>query len=246
VRSLGLLFTFPALLLGQNSIDFTARYWMPQMASRIRVERTGFGTDIDAQRDLGMSDTNFPEGDVTWQHGRNRVRFSYTPIDYTGDQTVTRTIVFRGQPYTVGTRVVSEIEAQHLQLSWANQFIRLHEGAFRLGPMVEADGFLLRGRLDAPALGVAQTEDLKAGLPTVGLAMDIQPRRTIDIYGQVSGMKAGSYGYFVESDAGVKVYPWRHLVVTAGYRTFNLHVESTPDFARMRLRGAFVGAGFRF
>jgi hypothetical protein len=62
----------------------------------------------------------------------------------------------------------------------------------------------------------------------------------------VSGMKAGSYGYFVESDAGVKVYPWRHLVVTAGYRTFNLHVESTPDFARMRMRGAFVGAGVRF
>jgi hypothetical protein len=174
---------------------------MPQMASRIRVEAAGFGTDIDAQRDLGMTDTNFPDGDATWQHGRNRVRFSYTPIDYTGDQTVTRSIVFRGQSYTVGTRVVSEIEARHLQLSWANQFIRLHEGMFRIGPMVEADGFVLRGSLNAPAFGVAQSEDLKAGLPTFGLAMDIQPRRTIDIYTQVSGMQVGSYGYFVENAA---------------------------------------------
>jgi hypothetical protein len=216
------------------------------MASRIRVDAAGFGTDIDTRRDLGMPDTNFPEGDFTWQHGRNRVRFSYTPIDYTGDQTVTRTVVFRGQSYTAGTRVVSEIEMQHLQLSWAYQFIRVGEGKFRIGPMVEANGFLMRGSLQAPELGFGQAEELKAGTPTVGLAMDIQPHRAVDVYAQVSGMKAGSYGYFVESDAGVKVYPWRHLVVTAGYRTFNLHVESTPDFARMRMRGAFVGAGVRF
>jgi hypothetical protein len=246
MRRLGLLFTFPALLLGQNSVDFTARYWMPQMASRIRVNAAGFGADIDARQDLGMADTNFPEGDVTWQRGRSRLRFEYTPIDYTGDRTVTRTILFRGQPYTVGTRVVSEMEVRHLQLSWAFQFVRAREGKFRLGPLVEANGFLMRARLDAPALGVGQTEELGAGLPTIGLAMDIQPRRWVDIYGQVSGMKAGSYGYFVESDSGVKVFPWRHLVVDAGYRTFNLHVESDPDFARLRLRGPFVGVGFRF
>ena len=216
------------------------------MASRIRAEAAGLGTDIDARRDLGMPDANFPAGDFLWQHGRSRVRFSYTPIDYTGDQTVTRTLLFRGQPYTVGTRVASEIAAQHLQFSWAYQFLRTHEGKFRIGPIVEADGFLMRGSLEAPAVGIRQTEDLKAGLPTVGLAMDFQPQRWVDIYGQVSGMQAGSYGYFVESDSGVKAYPWKYLVVTAGYRTFNLHVESTPDFARMRMRGAFVGAGLRF
>lgn len=246
MRRLGLLFTFPALLLGQNSLELTGRYWMPQMASRIRVDAAGFGADIDARRDLGMPDTNFPEGDLTWQSGRSRVRFEYTPIDYTGDQTVTRTIVFRGQPYTVGTRVVSEMEVRHLQLSWAFQFLRAREGKFRLGPLIEANGFLMRAKLAAPVVGVAQSEELSAGLPTAGLAMDIQPRSWVDFYGQVSGMKAGSYGYFVESDSGVKVFPWRHLVVTAGYRTFNLHVESEPDFARLRLRGPFVGAGFRF
>lgn len=216
------------------------------MASRIRVGANGLGADIDAQRDLGVADTNFPGGDFTWRRGRNRVRFSYLPIDYTGDQTVTRTILFRGQSYTVGTRVVSELEVEHLQLSWTNQFIRAGEGKFRIGPMLEADGFLMHSSLQAPAAGFGQTEDLKAGLPTVGVAIDIQPVPWVDIYGQVSGMKAGSYGYFVESDSGVKVYPWRRLVLTAGYRTFNLHVESTPDFARMRLRGPFVGAGFRF
>lgn len=218
------------------------------MGSRIRVEQNGFGTDIDARRDLGMPDTNFPQGGFTWQRGRSRVRFEYTPIDYSGDQTVARTIIFRGQPYTVGTRVVSELEVRHLQLSWVYQFIRTREGRFRIGPMIEADGFLMRGSLAAPNLPTPfqQTENLSAGLPTVGLAMDIQPHRAIDIYGEAAGMQAGSYGYFIASDSGVKVRAWKHLVLTGGYRTFNLHVENSPDFARLRLRGPLAGAGFRF
>jgi hypothetical protein len=78
------------------------------------------------------------------------------------------------------------------------------------------------------------------------LALDIQPWRWIDIYGQAAGMDLGSYGYFIGSDAGVKVTAWRHLLLTAGYRTFNLHVENSPDFARLHIGGPFVGAGFRF
>jgi hypothetical protein len=44
----------------------------------------------------------------------------------------------------------------------------------------------------------------------------------------------------------VKVTAWRHVLLTAGYRTFNLHVENSPDFARLHIGGPFVGAGFRF
>ena len=239
---------FPALLLGQNSVEFTGRYWIPQMASRIRVEANGFGTEIDARRDLGIEDTNFPAGGFTWQHGRSRLHFEYTPIDYSGDQTVTRTVVFAGRQYTVGTRVVSDLEVRHLQLGWSYQFINFGEGKFRLGPMMEVNGFLMRGSLAAPNLTVPfqQTEDLKAGIPTVGIAMDIQPHKNVDIYGQVSGMDAGNYGHFVTSDSGVKVTAWKHLLLTAGYRTCNLNVNTSNDFAHLRLRGPFVGAGFRF
>ncbi len=151
-------------------------------------------------------------------------------------------------PGTVDRRFRRAPDVQHLQLSWAFQFIRVKDGKFRLGPMVEADGFLLHGKLAAPNLTtpITETEDLWAGLPTVGLAMDINPVRTIDIFGEASGMRAGSYGYFVSSDAGVRVRALRHLLLTAGYRTFSLHVESSPDFAHMRLHGPFIGAGFSF
>jgi hypothetical protein len=220
---------------------------MPQMATQLRVEANGFGTDIDARRDLGMADTHFPAGNFIWQHGRSRLRFDYTPIDYSGDETVTRTVLFGGREYTVGTRVVSELEVRHLQLSWAYQFVNLGEGRFRLGPMVEANGFLMRGSLAAPNLAAPfqRTEDLKIGLPTIGAVMTIQPHHAVEIYAQMAGMKIGDYGSFVGSDSGVKAW-WKHVVVTAGYRTFNLNARVSPDFAHMRLRGPFVGAGFRF
>jgi hypothetical protein len=237
-----------ATLSAQPTFDFEGRYWMPRMTPRIRVDAAGFGTDIDAQRDLGMANTNFPEGQFTYHSaGHHRLRFTFTPIDFAGDNFVSRTIVFRGTQYTFGTRVVSELQVQHLQLSWAYQFSAA-DGRVKIGPMVEADGFLISGRLQAPDIGtpVDQKESLSAGILAAGLALDIRPHRRIDICGEAAGMKAGSYGYFVGSDAGVHVRPWRGLLFSVGYRTFNLHVTNTPDFARLNMRGPFVGAGWRF
>ena len=215
------------------------------MASTVRVSSAGLGADIDARRDLGIADTNFPAGSFAWQHGRSRLRFDYTPIDYSGDQTVTRTSLFGGRQYTGGTRVVSDLEVRHLQLSWAYQFIDVHHGAFRLGPQFEANGFLFRGALDAPALSLQRTEDLKVGVPTVGALMTIQPHRGIEIYAQMSGMKVGDYGSYVGSDIGLKGY-WHHILLTGGYRTLNLTARVSDDALHLRLRGPFIGAGFRF
>jgi hypothetical protein len=233
-------------MLAQTSIELTGRYWIPRMSARVRVEANGLGTDIDARRDLGMADGKFPSGSVEFRHGRARLRFDYTPIDSSGDQNITRTVVFGGREYTVGTRVVSGLEVKHLALSWSYQFVHIGEGRFRLGPMAEVNGFLLRGSLAALNLSFARTEDLKVGIPTVGALMTIQPHRAVELFAQMAGMKIGDYGSFVGSDAGVKVRPWKHLVLAAGYRTFNLNARVSPDFAHIRLGGPFVGAGLRF
>ena len=57
------------------------------MATRLRVESNGIATDIDARRDLGIADTSFPAGAVELRHGRNRLRFDYTPSTAIGHST---------------------------------------------------------------------------------------------------------------------------------------------------------------
>lgn len=235
------------LLPAQRAVEFEGRYWMP--AARSRVSIKGAGTDIRFKEDLGLQDANFPEGRLSYYgRGRSHIHFSYTPIDYAGETTINRTLVFGGRQYTVGARVLSEFEIQHLQLGWAWQFLNIREGAFKLGPVLAGQGFLFRGRLRAPDLqpAVDQEEELMGGLPTVGLAMDINPHRRVNLFADVSGIKLGKYGYFVTSDAGVKIMPARVGFFTVGYRNFNLDLKNEPDFARVILRGVFVGGGARF
>ena len=237
-----LLGLMPVALLAQQSVEFVGRYWMSQMGGLIRVEAGGFGTDIDPRHDLGLGDTGLPEGDFTWRKGRSLLLLSFTPIDYSGDRTVSRTLEFRGRQYTVGTRIVSNLDIKTLELGWAYQF-GLREGIVRVGPLVGADGFLMHGSLVAPEFSIAEKEDLSVGLPVAGLALDITPRKWVDVYGRARGMDVGTYGYYIGSDAGLKLTV-KHVVLTAGYRTFNLHVENSPDFARVRVRGPVVGMGF--
>src|SRR5438045_766049 len=107
-------FLFTLLSIGflsaQTSVELEGRYWFSQLNSKIRVERNGLGTDIDTKNDLGFSDSGFPEGRATLQWGHNRLGFAYEPIDFSGDQTVSRTLLFNGRTYTLGTRVISGLE----------------------------------------------------------------------------------------------------------------------------------------
>ena len=241
----GILLLLGGVLSAQPSIELEGRYWFSNFASRIRVDSGGVGTEIDGRKDLGFSDSNFPSGRVAVYLGHNRISFEYTPIDFSGDQTVSRTVAFNGKTYNVGTRVISGLEVRHLDLAWTYRF-RLADGRVKLGPMVEAQGFLMSGRLRAPAFNIDSREDLSVGIPTVGPALEISPRRMVDIYGEASGMSAGSYGRFIRSEAGVRIRPVTHVQFAAGYRTFNLQVANSPDFTHLHLGGPFIGAGFRW
>ncbi|MCU1237688.1 MAG: putative exported protein [Candidatus Solibacter sp.] len=232
-------------LSAQPHVELEGRYWFSQVNSKIRVEKQGLGTDIDVKNDLGFTDSDFPEGRAAVRWGHSRLSFDYTPIDFSGDRVVSRTLVFNGRTYSFGTQVISDLEAKHLQLGWTYQF-HLLGGRVKLGPMVEAHGFLLSGSLRAPAVNVESKEDLSVGLPTVGPSLEISPHRRIDVYGEASGMSAGDYGHFIRSEAGVRFRPLRFVQFTAGYRTFNLRVANSPDFAHLHLRGPFVGGGFRW
>src|SRR3954464_10495755 len=110
-----------ASLCAQTSVEFEGRYWFSQIDSRFRIEHNNLGTDIDARNDLGFDDSGFPQGRVAVHLGHSRITFQYTPIEFSGDRTVTRTLLFNGRTYTVGTRVVSGLEARHLQLDWTYQ-----------------------------------------------------------------------------------------------------------------------------
>jgi len=224
-------------------IEAEARYWFPELDSQAKYT----GSQFDLKNDVGFSDEDFPEARITWHTGPNsKLRLDYTQVEYEGDKTVTQTIDFSGQSYTVGTRVVSDFEMQYLRLGWIWEFINLFNDTFKLGTIVDIKAIIADLKLAAPSLAISESEDVVGGLPTIGLACEVNPIKKLNIFAELSGLTAGDYGYFFDAEAGVKYIPFKNFSVNGGYRMFKLKVEDNADFAEIEISGPFIGASLRF
>jgi hypothetical protein len=245
-----LIFT-PCLAYAQKgpTLEFEGRYWMPDLKGKVKATEAYIGTDTDFKRDLGIKDENFPEARLTWYTGpKSKIRLAYTQADFEGDENLNRTIEFNGQTYTVGTRVKTDVKVRYLRLGWAWQFIDIGKGVVKLGTLLEGKGFWGKVSLEAPDLSpsIKESEKYLFGLPTLGIALDINPHKMVNVFGEASGLTAGSYGYIYDAEAGIKLIPVKFLSIIVGYRIFEIKAKDNPDYAKLRLHGPFAGATLRF
>src|SRR5947209_753526 len=121
-------------------------------------------------------------------------------------------------------------------------------GKLRVGPVLEAKGFVVEATLKAPATTppLRETEKFAIALPSIGLAIDWSPHPVVDLFAEVSGLTLGDRGHVVDAEAGVRVNLTRFFAIIGGYRLFEVRGEEDSSFARLRLSGPFVGATLRF
>jgi hypothetical protein len=181
-------------------------------------------------------------------HGTQDPRVKSDSGNYEGDTNLTKAIDFNGETYNVGTLVESKLDIRYFRLGWAWQFINMGKGKLKLGTLVEGKVFWANGSLEAPNLSppVKESGNLVFGLPTIGLALDINPHRILNIFVEGSGMYAGSYGYMYDVEAGVKLIPIKILSILAGYRILEFKGQIEHNFVRARVYGPFVGGTVRF
>ena len=245
-----LLAVAPALCLAQQTAgELEGRYWVTNSTQRLKLTEHGAGTDIDLKSDLGFKDHNFPEVRFNWySKRRSKLMIDYFQVSYDGDKDVQRTVAFSGATYTLGTRVVSNLDIRQVKMGWACQFINVAGGKFKLGTLLAGHGLFLDASLAAPNLRtpIKQSGKLAAGFPTVGLALDANPQRKVTIAGDFSGISVGKYGYAVDGELALKFMPVRRLGLTLGYRGFRVNPKFDPEFAVVRISGPFAGASLRF
>jgi hypothetical protein len=235
------------IAIADTKVEFEGRYWITDLTSKAKITEAGTGTDIDFKTDLGIEDENFPEARFTWYIGsKNKLRLAYIQISYSGDKNVEKTIEFGGKTYTVGLRVTTDLDVKYLRLGWAWQFINIDNGKVKFGTLLEAKGFWIDASLKATLPPIEESEDLAAGLPTIGVALDINPHKIVNVFAEISGISAGKYGYFFDTEAGVKIIPIKNLSVIGGYRIFDIKAKDDPDYAKVKISGPFVGATLRF
>jgi hypothetical protein len=234
-------------------LELEGRYWPAVLTGTVRVtgdhgEVPSDISTINLKSDLGLKDKNLKDFRLTLFTGPNsRLRVGYVKMDYSADQNITRTILFNGQMYTVGTRVLTTLNLDYWRYGWVWEFVGGPSSMVKFGTLLEAKRISADAGLSAPELAppVAERKSFSATVPTVGLVLDINPSRMLNIFAEASGMSLGDKGHAWDGEAGLKLVLGSHLVVSGGYRYFDLQVNDKPDFATLKNSGPFVGAGLR-
>jgi hypothetical protein len=239
---------FTGWALAEPVVEAEGRYWITSLKSHAKVtENSIMGTDIDLIDDLGISDEDFPEARLRWNTGPNSMlRLAYTQVSYKGDKAVERTIDFNGQSFLVGAQVSSELDIDYYRLGWAWQFLDLGGGTVNAGPLLEVKAFMVDVSLDAPTLGIKETEDFMIALPTFGGILDINIGEKFNLFAEASGLPSADYGHFFDAELGIKFIPIKNFSIIAGYRVIDIELEDDDSYGEMDMTGPFFGATFRF
>ena len=231
----------------EQRIEVQGRYWISDLEAEAKVIESGIGDKFDFKDDLGIDDENLPEARIIFHTGPNSLlRLGYTQVNYSGDETVSRTVEFKGQSYTAGARVESELDIKYARFGWLWYFLSLADDKVKLGSIVEAKAVMADISLKAPTLSLSDSEHFIGGLPTAGLACQVKPIEKVKFFGEISGIGAGEFGYFFDAEAGIAFVPLEHLSIEAGYRMIDLKAEDDPDFATVQMRGPFLSVTARF
>jgi hypothetical protein len=223
--------------------------WMPSpeitLQSGSLTAATGI-TDIDFVQEFGIEDKTFPE--FRFAVGRShKFRFSYVPMKYEADATITRTITFRGQTFTVGAPASTDIEWDLWRFGYEWDFVSREKGYF--GVVGELKYNKLNASIVSSALSVTAATEQKAPVPTIGVAGRGYPHPLVAISGELTGMKvkAGDFdGKFLDFDINAAVTLGKVIGVQGGYRAVTVDYLIDDDTGDLKMKGPYIGAVVKF
>jgi len=127
------------LLSGSSlALEIGARgyYWFPSLGGTVKVDEASIvGTTIDFDKDLGIEGENYPSVEVFVGLGNHHLSFTHTDIDYSGTNTLTKDIYFKGERYEDEALVDSSIEYKMMDFLYQYDLLDLENilAGFSLG-----------------------------------------------------------------------------------------------------------------
>src|SRR5262245_10358225 len=162
--------------------------WNPTSDMKISSESLGIiGSTIDFKKDLGLTDTHFGEVQLTLRPAtKHKFRFQLIPISYrTTNHTLTRTLIFNGQAYSVGIFVNSELDWKAYRLAYEYDF--LHRDRWFAGFVFDAKYTDVKATLQSSA--VTEFAHAQAPVPTIGGIGRYYVTPNISVTGELTGIK---------------------------------------------------------
>ncbi|MGI8961409.1 MAG: hypothetical protein ACR2IV_16940 [Bryobacteraceae bacterium] len=224
-------------------VEITGSAWVVNSSGTIQAGTALLPSSvIDLKSDLGVTQRQ-PTfyGRLVAKPGRkHRIVIEGTPVRLQGRNTVSRTIIYHGQIFTVGETLQSSADVNYLFGGY--QYNVISRSAGHLGFSVGGAYLNATGTVHGMQSGLAATKSETLGLPLAGAegrVYVIPNRKLLEIDGGIRGMAYGSYGHYVEGtvNGGIGFGP---LTFQAGYRAENADLHSTSNGGNgvnVRLRG---------
>ncbi len=246
--------TFEEPAVGERyHIEASAGFWSPAAAMAISSESLGIpGDTIDFKKDLGLQDQRFNELHLVLRPARkHKLRFQYIPIRYEQSATLTRSIVFNGQRYTVGIPVNSSIEWKAYRFSYEADVVT--RDRWFAGFILDAKYTDVSAALATPILSEAARA--QAPIPAVGGIGRVYVAPNISITGETTVFNLGwlpeslvkdSRGHYVDVDVYGTVNFTNNIGAQIGYRRFDLGYLVEKDTGSFVLKGLYFGVVARY
>jgi len=241
----------------QYKIRFDAGWFYSNPSGTIRAQ--GDTYPVDLVKDLNFSSYSTFAGKVDWKFThKNHFYVVVVPLWTSRTTTLSRDIVWAGNPIHAGALIQSELHAFEVAPGYQYDIIRRRRG--HLGLAVQFDLFHTYAKIAAAAqvtgdgthqAAVSASRTLWAPIPVAGpqfrLYLTNSPR--IFIEGNVYGMYFFGYGNFVSSAGDLGFTLTKHITGNAGYQLgtrLNVNVTSNRIGLDLTQKGPVVGLEFSF
>jgi hypothetical protein len=233
-------------------IEAAAGFWNPSADMSISSESLGIvGTTIDFKNDLGLMDSRFSELHLVLRPARkHKFRFQFIPIDYTQKgHTLSRTVVFNGQAYTLGLPVNSELNWKAFRFAYEYDF--LYRDRWFAGVVLDAKYTDVTATLQAPP-STNEFTHARAPIPAIGGIARFYVVPNVSITGELTGIKipdsvSTKYkAHYADFDAYGTVNFTNNVGAQVGYRTFDIGYKFKSDSGSFVLKGLYFGVVARF
>lgn len=183
-------------------LELSVSLWRMNTNGLIRAD----GTPINLISDLGVVERQrMYDGRVVFKfHRKQRFVFEATPISMNGLNTIHRTVTYFGDHFSVNETLKSSAEIKDIYGGFHHDWVSGSMGRF--GSSIGAAYLGLSGSIDGEPSGLHKQNSTPFGLPLAGLDFRlylVPHKRWVAVEGAIRGLPAGSYGHWIEGNAGV-------------------------------------------
>jgi hypothetical protein len=222
----------------------TLIFWTP--SPEIVLTSGTLGTPVDFINTFAVDEKRFRSFRTVAKAGKHKVRFSRESIKYDSTATLTETVRFQGQTYTVGIPTTAELDWSLTRIGYEWDAVAGSRGF--LGVFFDLKNNKMKAQLSAPGV-TAEVFDRTIPVPTIGGTGRAYLTKYISVTAEWTGFKwnrTDSIAKFVDFDIYGTANLGRNLGVEYGYRSVKVDYDVESDIGDLKLKGPYFGFLIRF